>query len=336
MYQHKWNITHIDKIDVYIYPERTSPIYKLSANSDIYFLDKKTILHYDSTMSQKVWWGYFKVLDTDFSDTPLAFILVWLRTVWSVTRKDVLETTGIWCLLRDTDFWLFLSNKLQLNPGKLKRLDLCRDFAYASHDFIQTLQKSLVSKKITHCPISTSIHWVETLYIGARKNNSYKIIRIYNKILDSIEKGKSKFYGIDKDDKMTRVEIEFRRDKLKLTDMSIIFDQEILDQMFNHEICLNRYFSQVPNFKKSKYKRFFDQKVSKLNISSWIRDILITEQNKNFAIYWSLFKSSSDEMRAFSTICSYMKKLCLTGYDKDQLLDLLSHHLDTHLSDDKA
>ena len=76
MYQHKWNITHVDKLDVYIQPSETSILYRLVANSDYLVFDENTSLRYDHTYSQKVGGKYFVVQDRDFPDAPLAFILL--------------------------------------------------------------------------------------------------------------------------------------------------------------------------------------------------------------------------------------------------------------------
>jgi len=68
--------------------------------------------------------------------------------------------------------------------------------------------------------------------------NTWKYIRIYDKILDTKEKGKEWIYGFEdrgiKD--LTRIELELRRDKCKHFHESYLTDVDALYGIFKNEV----------------------------------------------------------------------------------------------------
>ena len=92
--------------------------------------------------------------------------------------------------------------------------------------------------------------------------NTWKFIRVYNKILDTKAKGKNFLYNLDNIPDLTRVELELRRDKCDHFHEEYLTDIDKLYSIFKHEVFGENYqffkFIHLEDVKKCADSYFID------------------------------------------------------------------------------
>lgn len=153
---------------------------------------------------------------------------VWQEN-WAVTTEDYLAVYWIaFVIFPDlSEIIDFINNELDITW--LRRFDLALDVLTNIKEVHKNFNK--VKQKGS---IFFDEHWdVQTFYIWEKKkkNNRYKLLRVYNKKDDILIKNRQRFYpDYLKKDNVTRIEIEIRSELAKnctlesLLDRSYIFD----------------------------------------------------------------------------------------------------------------
>ena len=193
-------------------------IYWLSENSKTWiydYTDYKTgeILKFDCLLTYfKGYWNSYS-FDYEKEGTKIKggfSIAIW-KSQWAITSNSKITFTGSWLHYFWTEFTLdFIKNTFDTRYLlEVKRFDIASDIPENK----KNIENSIISK------ITSQINWnkelweYETLYIWNRKKQK-SFIRIYDKILDTIKKSKENLYNF-KEEKLTRVEIEFNSEFIK-------------------------------------------------------------------------------------------------------------------------
>lgn len=186
----------IDLIKAYIEPDpfSGSRLYKLSENSESLYYDAETVCIFMPHLSGKEYSKYIEIRDRE-TNAVLAFVLVPRKTdTGIVERKDVIEITGTGCTLRPVRYWLAFLDAMRLDITGFKRVDIALDLELPTDYlcrkvFFPILEKR---KKQVWKPYYVDGSTATGAGIGEKdpKKNTWKFIRVYDKILDT--KGKKK------------------------------------------------------------------------------------------------------------------------------------------------
>lgn len=185
-----------------------------------------------------------------------------------------------------------------------------------------------VHKKKTFDPIAKKWSY-ETLYIGNRdlKKNTWKLIRIYNKVIDTQVKDKEFLYNMETMGKdLTRIEIRLLRDKCKHFRVEYLQDQDKLYEIFGHEVFeIHRQFfkhihsEDVVKLKNSYFIDLFKGTDGGFlsmghNLTKGVAKANLEEKIKRFETYGNSFKDDKAVERAKATILTYYKRLRGSGH----------------------
>jgi len=135
----------------------------------------------------------------------------------------------------------YLSSLAEL-PHRLTRVDIAGDFKGVTvGEFVE--RKIETDLKMTYW--NKTEKGVETVYVGDMKSKR-KIIRVYDKKLDSVRKRKTELYPayFSTDDPVTRYEIELRNQACirHMLDIRKVMDSEYLWSLFYNESTTNHVF----------------------------------------------------------------------------------------------
>lgn len=310
----------------------------LSVNSNIYYLDDNTSIQYKYyPWLDSKYKSYFEIVDRK-TNTNLAFILiaqVLQKSKWFVKEfNSIFEVSWQGLILRNLLWYRNLLNRFWFDVIKFKRVDLCMDLEI-DINYLWLLIKhtviwpnELIPLK-THHPIITKRHWLETLYIWERNQlkNTYKLIRIYNKILDTKKKNKSFLYPeFEKKKNVTRIEIELRRDKAKFLDFDKLCDPNYLYRIFVHEVYpLNFQFFKFITL--DKVEALFDFYMVEKNDWCTLWEGMRTEAKQRrlelLARTGKEYTYPGEEKKTVQTFISYWKKILLNWKSQKQILEIL-------------
>lgn len=221
---------------------KTSPMASLSANSNFTTFDfnwNKLFLEKMPLAMEK----YNQFYQIRFNNINLAFIwLDWIKN-GSVIPWDFLEITWQALNIFWVELFYFLMSYFNFEFLKYKRFDLAMDFALdTTYFFKEILMDKFKEDKTLN--LFQNNGKIETIYFWKKSNkdNNYQLVRIYDKILDSVKKEKLFLYHDErlnsekeqketgeKYKKVTRFEVEIREDLAKfysydsLENVNIIF-----------------------------------------------------------------------------------------------------------------
>ena len=234
-------------------------------------------------------------------------------------RKDRIEVTGQGLILRPIKWWLKFIDDIAFEISSFKRVDICLDVQVETDYLVRHIFLPVVLKK-THKPYCVKGTYTG-LDIGEKSaKNTWKFIRVYNKRLDTIQKGKEWLYDMDAMGMdYSRVEIELRRDKCKDLDASFLLSPEAQFDIFAHEVfwthrqfwkhvhsedamkCVQSHLIDVFRDEKGMFRRF--------NVTNGETRKLLEERQERKLKYGSSFKSDADKRRAISTMRTIYARL---------------------------
>jgi len=171
---------------------------------------------------------------------------VWQEN-WAVTTEDFLSVYWVaFTIFPDFSEIINFINK-EMNVNKVRRFDLALDVLIDIKDIHKNFNK--LKQKWS---IFFDEYWkVQTFYIWEKKkkNNRYKLLRVYNKKDDIIIKKRQKLYpDYLLQDNVTRIEIEIRSELAQNCDLN-----NLLDKTYKFDLFLT-YINKYTNiFKWFKY-----------------------------------------------------------------------------------
>jgi len=301
----------------------------LSVNSSLYTYDKNTYLELKNIEALDSLYSHYIEIKDKKTNKNLGFFMIARidKKIGAVQRDSIIEITGTGVVLRNLDFYFKFLKWSWYSTNIYKRVDLCLDMA-VSIDYITSIMNKNgdISKK-SNTPIHSTWWVLETWYIWNRNRykNTFQLIRVYNKKLDNSVKWKDYLYPqYDKIPYVTRIEIEFRRDKAKF------FDDEKL-QALKYQWGLLKGIIYPYNwqfFKFMHYKDFEElQAVEKELLWKGERQKKIKELQRRIDKYWNPFKDDLDKRKWKAIFITYAKKLMASGCKSGDLVDLICNSI---------
>lgn len=296
----------------------------LSANSTYYKYDKDTYFEFKEIESLSEQYSHYIEIKDEQTGKNLAFFMIARdgNKSWAVTRDSIFEVSGTWLLIHEIEYYYKILSWAWFKTYKYKRVDICMDIA-VNIDYLYQIMwlKQYLDNKTGSCIRKKGM--TETVYLWDRSKykNTRQLIRIYNKKLDSKNKGKESMYPqYEEVPFVTRVEIEFRRDKAKFFDDSKVLSTKYHWGLFKTIIFpFNR--QRFSFFKYDELDTLCD--MERVVLGSWFRKKQIQEQEEREMKYGKAFKSENDERKAVGTFIAYTKKLLNSWYSIDKIHSLI-------------
>ncbi len=150
---------------------------------------------------------------------------------WAVTTEDYLAVYWITFVLFPelSDIIGFIHSEMQVH--KLRRFDLAVDILFDIKEVHKVFNKTKQKWSIFF-----DDNWdVQTFYIWEKKkkNNRYKLLRVYNKKDDILVKNRQRFYpDYLKKDNVTRIEFEIRSELAKNCSLDSLLDRRYIFDLF--------------------------------------------------------------------------------------------------------
>lgn len=323
----------IDYFKAYISPEpfKKSFLHSLSANSNFKLYDSETVINLLPEYSDKKYSQYFEIVDRKTS-IRLAFILFWKRNkIWSVERRDKFEVTWQWLILRSIPWFLKLLEVAWFYISWFVRVDICLDIKIST-DYLcrRILVPGLEEMWKTYKPYIK--RWIyETIEIGTKEPrlNTWKFIRVYNKILDTTKKDKWFLYDFEWMKDLSRIELELRRDKCVHFHPEYLTDIDKLYSIFKHEVFGENFqffkFIHLEDAKKCANSYIIDMfsDDTATNLTKWMSRSKMLEKLERIIDFGSEFKSWQDERRTLSLFVSLYKKLTANWQTHQSIVNIL-------------
>lgn len=264
----------------------------------------------------------------------------------NVTPKNFLEITGQGLALFWVDVFYFLMEKFWFTFLRYKRIDFAMDLFMHMHYFYEKILMDKFKKEKTYTPFIKK--WeCETIYFWEKslEKNNYQLVRIYNKIIDSIKKEKLFLFYDRKDEKwnyrdVTRFEVEIREDLAKYYDFYDIANPNIFFAKINKTFFkYNKQFFKFIDFSDfHEYEKKIEEekkirKQNMKNIKAWLdvkpqslhqeKVLKKMKEMENQTRFWRSFLDEKEEKDAIKMFLSWWKKLYRNGYPIPHLLDIL-------------
>lgn len=325
----------IDYFKAYIKQDKfkKSFLFTLSANSTFKKYDKETIIELLPQYSDKKYSKYIEIRDISTS-VRLWFFLFWkINWIWAVERRDKFEITWQGLILRPIEWYLKLLEVAGYYIDGFSRVDIALDIEIET-DYLsrKILIPWLEEQWKTYLPRIKKGR-IETLEIWEKepKKNTWKFIRVYDKILDTKVKWKQFLYNFWDRKAITRVELELRRDKCEHFHEEYLTDIDKLYQIFKHEVFfLNYQFFKFIHWDDAKkcansylIDIFSDDEAD--NLTQWLSRKQMIEKLDRLVEYGSDFKNWQEERRVLSLFVSYYKKLIINGRTHQELVGILDN-----------
>ena len=313
----------VDYFKAYIQYNYTPKIFRiwLSANSNLFFYDDDTYIELWSKDIYTNFERYFLIKDKK-TNNNLAFLII--PKVWKVgaiNYNNIFELTWQGLILRNLKFYFDFIKWAWFEIEKFKRVDICFDMAID----IQYIYDTIVNKYIKWKTIQPIIKKgkLETLYIWERdtRKNTYQLIRIYDKILDTKTKHKEFLYDFGGLESLTRFEIELRRDKAQF-----LTPKKLLDDNYIFSIIVKNFYKM--NYQFFKFLHLEDFKKIRDNEDSLYqkRKNDIIKRQIDFIKFGKDFKNDTDKQRTLKVFVNSAKRLYKNGVNRKNLLHILSKH----------
>lgn len=328
----------IDYFKAYINQDKfkKSFLYTLSANSNFKMYDKNTCISLNTAYSGKKYERYFEVKDQE-TGIQLAFILLSKQNqLWCIEKRHIFEVSGQWLILRDIKFYLKLIEVAWFYIDWFKRVDIAIDILINTDYLIRKIcLPSVWERKITNRPydVKWKYTWLD-IWEREPKKNTWKFIRVYNKILDTFEKWKDFLYWfkekwiID----LSRVELELRRDKCKFFKVEYLTDTDQLYKIMKNEVFgINFQFFKFIHTEDTErvintyFKDIFENDRA-YNLTKWESKRRMLKRLNDSIELWGSFKDDSSRRKAVSIFVSYYKKLRNSGLNYFDILDILDYN----------
>jgi hypothetical protein len=293
----------------------------LSSNSNFSFIDDETFIEYQPNFIKN--FGFCYVIKDKKTQVNLAFLCLsnWEKN-WYITRNSFFEVSWQGLELRNVEYFLDLLEYLWFEIEKFVRVDLAFDLV----ESVDYIYRRVLFDKLQNKTKTIFEEWwvVETIYIWKKNKseNTYQLLRIYNKKLDNKKKGKEWLYNYDDYDNVARFEIEIRRDKAKfwtrdkLTDVNYLFS-----------VIVNTWYP----FNYQYFKFLHDEDFRKVYESKslyYSRLKSISERKDLFDKYWKDFLDKEEENKIVKIFVSYWKRLYKNWYSIEKLTEILKNHID--------
>lgn len=305
-------------------------LYGLSENSETMGFDADTYARFVPHLAGKEFEKYIEIIDRP-TNQRLAFLLKKNHSNEGyVERKDVFEVTGTGCTMRPMKYWISFLRALRLEITGFKRVDIALDLELPTDYLCKKVFFPVLEarKRQTWKP-----YYKDGLATGAEigeknpKKNTWKYIRVYDKILDTREKKKEWLYGFgDRGIKeLTRIELELRRDKCKHFHEEYLTDPDALYGIFKNEVFfLNWQFLKF--IKEEDARRCWESHVVE-EFGTWEKLSLTAGEKKAAAVrrlnrmvdYGNPF---ADEYQAKAIFKAYAKGLYVGGTTLEELCEL--------------
>lgn len=288
--------------------------------------------------------NYFSIKHESIS---LGFICIDRVGGWN----SFVEITGQCLTLIGTDFFYYLFSEFKLTFLKFKRIDLCFDMNLEINYFFEIiLLPEFKEKNINFQPIQTKQNGIETMYFWKRdyKKNSYELKRIYNKILDSKNKGKLWLYDDKYKDEngeyykdVTRFECELREDLVKYYKFESLKDNDFI--FYRLVKSFYKFNSQFFKFlKKEDFEEYLD-KIKKENKnrnedikngqseeveSPYQKKLLDKVKEKvHTEMYGQSFITQEDRELTIKTFLVYARKMFKNWIKKEEIIEIINLNL---------
>lgn len=230
----------------------------------------------------------------------IAFIWLGWKQLWSVKVNEMIEFTGQGLAIAWLDFFYFLFEFFWFEFKKFKRIDLAMDLKLEIDYFYKEILIDKYKDEKT-AQIYQNKWIVETIYFWNKdkKVNNYQLVRIYNKILDSVKKDKLFLYKDNRQNtaedfaetgekykNVTRFEVEIREDLAQFYHFEDLKNKNIIfAKMVKTFYKYNKQFFKFIDFEdfcevEQKNKIDFLNEVSKENQKSKNILQIITEKIK--------------------------------------------------------
>ncbi len=330
--------TWIDYFKVYLkdYERGKTRLRKkgLSLNSTIWEIDKDTIIEFQPNLIKD--FGFCYVIKDKDTQTNLAFLCLSKgEGKGFIVRNSFYEVTGQGLELRGgAKYFINLLFFLWFEIEKFTRVDVYFDLIVDVNYIHNTiLIDRLKGKSKT---VFEEGGKTETLYIGKKKKteNTYQLLRVYNKKLDNKKKGKEWLYSqyktksekgeeIEYKDikNITRFEIEIRRDKAKFWTVD-----KLLSTDFIFSVIVKTWFPFNYQFFKflheEDFKRIIDNK-------SVYNDRLqsIARKKKWFDTYGTDYFDDKDKRKTEKIFVAYWKRLFKNWISLEKMCEMLKNSI---------
>lgn len=290
---------------------------------------------------------YKKFYQIKFWIISIWFIaLEWVKN-WSTTAKDFIEITWQGLNIFWLDVYYFLMEEFKLNFIKYKRVDFCFDIFMNMNYFYTKILIDKFKQDKTMTPFIKK--WIcETVYFGEKniKQNSYMLVRIYDKIKDSVKKEKLFLYNDRNDEKwkirdVTRFEIEAREDLCKYYSFESLKDENfVFARLVKSFYKMNTQFFKFIDFEDfHKYSKQEQQNKKQIiyqikkgnNIKpitkhqDRIQKQLIEQQQ--LIKYGKTILNQKDLITTEKLMITYAKKLFKAWYSKEKLKNIIENSI---------
>lgn len=321
----------------------------LSKNSNFFWFD----FYWFELIIQKLpvdwgkWHWLYQVL---YKNTSICFIGIDWIAQKNIIPLDMVEMTGQGLAIFWIDFFYFIMDYFWFEFLRYKRIDMALDIFINTNYFYKNVLMKKYKDEKTHTPIIKK--WeCETIYFWERdiKKNNYQLIRIYNKIIDSVKKEKLFLYFDERKNEkweikdVTRFEVEIREDLAKkwdyyeINNINSIFAK--LNKTFFHYnkqffkfidfSDFHNYFEDLEKSKKEKKKILKEIKAGNTDIkpkTKYQEKILKQVKNQEtFAKYGKYFLSEKEKQQSTTMFLAYAKKLYLNGFTKQKLKEIIDN-----------
>jgi hypothetical protein len=164
----------------------------------------------------------------------------------------------------------------------------------------------------------------ETIYIWKKKKteNTYQLLRIYNKKLDTKKKGKEWLYNYKDIEYITRFEIEIRRDKAKFWDVS-----KLLDPNYLFSVIVNTWYPYNYQYFKFLHEEDFI-KIYESKSLYYNRLENTANKKERFDKHWKDWFDDKDKEKTIKTFVSYAKRLYKNWINLNKMLEILQNNID--------
>lgn len=322
----KWELKEfwVDYLKIWIYNLEKIIDLWLSVNSDVYYYDDNTKLTF--TPNNK--YNYYLNIQDINTNINLWFFLInkKIKKKWDIILNNYLEITWSWLILNNLEYYYTIVSHFNIHFDKINRFDIACDYVINTDYFCRNIFLPYITN-LSHEPIIRK--WkIETLYIWDRSSkNTYRLIRIYNKVIDTIKKKKGFLYDFEKDVDYSRVEIELRRDLCENIDPMNLLNREYLFTIYSraiHKFKRNFFLKYTfEDFKKN------DRALKNQELTQYKKRIkLIEERKKNLQIYWTEFFSTLEKEKFLKSFIQKAKKMLNNWFTLEQIILYLKINLD--------
>jgi len=310
------------KAHVEIQWEKIHQKLRLSANSNISYYDEYTFIELIPDMMSAEYGRYYQIKD---KATGISIAFLWLNghKIGNITRSDFFEVTGQGLIIRSGyKYFVKMAEDLNLKIIKYNRVDICMDININTQYFLETIVKDFWEKK-TRTPWYTK-GILHAMYYGEKmlSKNTYQFLRVYNKKMDSHNKGKEWLYdNYQWLQDVTRLEVEIRRDKAVF-----LTTEKILNTEYLFGVCVRTFYPMNNQFFSFLHLEDFKKVIEKDGI--WKKRLRNQAERKLLQdMYGCSFKNPKEKKQWQATFLAYAKKLYVNWCSVLELKTLLQENL---------